>query len=131
MIISVRGEYALKAMLDISSRPDGEWVKVTDIARRHKLPQKFLEAVLLALKKGGYLESRRGCDGGYRLARSADQISIGEIISFAEYTRPPRRDNHPVLVELLKSVDDAVRGVVDRVSLAEVVRQSHPATWQI
>src|ERR1041384_3166876 len=84
MNISVKGEYALQAIFDLASQPAGEPVKIAGIARRQKIPQKFLELILAGLKQGGFVESRRGAEGGYLLARPADQITVGEVIRFVE-----------------------------------------------
>jgi hypothetical protein len=67
--ISVKGEYALLALFDLTSRKPGEPVRIADIARRQKIPQKFLELILAGLKQGSFVESRRGAEGGYLLAR--------------------------------------------------------------
>ena len=61
MTISVKGEYALQAILDLASQRAGEPVKIAEIARRQRIPQKFLEMILASLKQGGFVESLRGC----------------------------------------------------------------------
>ena len=60
MNISVKSEYALHAIFDLSVQPQGEPVKIAEISRRQKIPQKFLELILSGLKQGGFVESRRG-----------------------------------------------------------------------
>src|ERR1051326_1329650 len=82
--ISVKGEYALQALFDLASQPPGEPVKIAEVAGRQKIPQKFLELILAGLKQGGFVESRRGAEGGYLLARPADQITVGEVLRFFE-----------------------------------------------
>jgi hypothetical protein len=62
----------------------GEPVKIASIARRQKIPQKFLELILSGLKQGGFVESRRGAEGGYLLARPADVITVGEVLRYME-----------------------------------------------
>src|SRR5579863_5612435 len=84
MNISVKGEYALQAIFDLAAQPPGEPVKIADIARRQKIPQKFLELILAGLKQGGFVESRRGAEGGYLLARSPESITVGEVLRFVE-----------------------------------------------
>ena len=61
--------------------------KIADIAKRQKIPQKFLELILASLKQGGFVESRRGAEGGYLLARAADAITVGEVLRFVEGAR--------------------------------------------
>src|SRR6267143_5742108 len=80
MNISVKGEYALQAIFDLCSQPPGQPVKIADIAARQKIPQKFLELILASLKQGGFVESRRGAEGGYLLARAPNQITVGEVL---------------------------------------------------
>src|SRR5688500_1367363 len=90
MNISVKGEYALQALFDLSLQNAAEPVKIGDIARRQKMPQKFLELILAALKQGGFVESRRGAEGGYLLARPAESISVGQVVRFMESRRAPK-----------------------------------------
>ena len=79
MRISAKGEYAAKAVLYLSLQYPGV-ATIHEVARRHSIPVKYLEHILLALKKAGLLESRRGMRGGYMLARPPEQISIGEVL---------------------------------------------------
>ena len=72
---SVKGEYALQAIFDLASQRAGEPVRIADIARRQKIPQKFLELILASLKQAGFVESRRGAEGGYLLARADHDVA--------------------------------------------------------
>ena len=63
MNVSTKGYYALQALFDLASQSTDEPVKIADIARRQKIPQKFLELILSSLRRGGFVESRRGADG--------------------------------------------------------------------
>ena len=126
MNISVKGEYALHAVFDLSSQPPGQPVKIADIARRQNIPQKFLELILASLKQGGFVESRRGAEGGYLLARSASLITIGEVYRFFEggqdgKSRSKRRSDSP-FENLWRQVDDAVSSVVDKTTFADLLR---------
>jgi len=128
MNISVKGEYALQAIFDLASQPQGEPVKIADIARRQRIPQKFLELILASLKQGGFVESRRGADGGYLLARPAEQLMVGEVVRFVEgpqqaRLRPRRREESPFSA-MWRQVDQAVSSVIDKTSFAELQR-----TW--
>ena len=78
MNTSVKGEYALQAIFDLASQQNSEPVKIADIARRQKIPQKFLELILAGLKQGGFVESRRGAEGGYLLAKPASRSCPGQ-----------------------------------------------------
>jgi Rrf2 family cysteine metabolism transcriptional repressor len=79
MRISAKGEYAAKAVLYLSLHYP-EVVTIHQVAENHKIPIKYLEHILLALKRAGLLESRRGVRGGYTLARPPEKISVGEVL---------------------------------------------------
>src|SRR5258708_35464872 len=123
MKISVKGEYALHAIFDLALQPPGEPVKIADIARRQEIPQKFLELILATLKQAGFVESRRGAEGGYRLARPADQITVGEVLRFVEDARNAKRSASGAFTDLWNRVDAAVGAIVDRTTFAEVARR--------
>jgi Rrf2 family cysteine metabolism transcriptional repressor len=126
MNISVKGEYALQAVFDLAAHNSGEPVKIADIAQRQKIPQKFLELILAGLKQGGFVESRRGAEGGYLLAKPADSITVGDVINFIEGIKAQKaarkaRAGDP-FGDMWQRVDSAVSGVVDHTSFAELVR---------
>jgi Rrf2 family protein len=123
MNISVKGEYALQAIFDLALQSTGEPVKIADIAARQKIPQKFLELILASLKQGGFVESRRGAEGGYRLSRPADQITIGEVLKFVEDGKKTKRTTPDAFSDIWKRVDLAISGVLDRTTFAELVRR--------
>ena len=77
MDISVKGEYALRAVFELCSRGSGEPIKIADIAAKQGIPQKFLELILSQLKQGGFLNSRRGASGGYSLAKAPESYHSG------------------------------------------------------
>src|SRR3954454_12149774 len=120
---SVKGEYALQAILDLASRRAGEPIRIADIAQRQKIPQKFLELILASLKQGGFVESRRGAEGGYRLARPADQITVGEALKFVEDGAKARRRAEDPFSDLWKRVDGSVAAILDHTTFAELVRR--------
>lgn len=123
MNISVKGEYALQAIFDLAMQPAGESVKIADIARRQKIPQKFLELILASLKQGGFVESRRGAEGGYRLAKPADQITIGEVLKFVEHGKKSRRAAPDAFSDVWKRVDASISAILDRTTFAELARR--------
>ena len=123
MNISVKSEYALKAILDLASRPITEPVKIADIARRQKIPQKFLELILASLKQGGFVESRRGAEGGYRLARPAGEITVGQLLLYVENNKKNTRAELDAFTDLWKRVDTAISDIIDHTTFAEMERQ--------
>src|SRR5438309_4261159 len=83
--VSTRGDYASRALLSLALHSEGGGpTSVRDIADRTGLPQPYLEQILLALKGAGLVRSKRGVGGGYVLARPADEITLGQIVSAVE-----------------------------------------------
>ncbi len=128
MYISVKADYALAAILDLATQPQGEPVRIADIAKRQNIPQKFLELILASLKQGGFVESRRGAEGGYLLSRPADSIMVGEVMRFVDGAKSrsaaKRKINNP-FGDMWARVDDAVSAVVDQTSFGDLRRN-----WQ-
>lgn len=79
-MLSQKARYALKALFALAARPVGETVMIAEIAAEARVPRKFLEQILLELKKRGIVHSQRGKHGGYALGRTADKISFAEVI---------------------------------------------------
>ena len=125
--ISVKGEYALQAVLDLAMQEGSKPVKIGAIAKRQKIPQKFLELILAGLKQGGFVESRRGADGGYLLAMSAERLTVGEVLRFVEGLRSSRaagrRKTDGPFAGMWKQIDQAVSDVLDHTTFAELARQ--------
>jgi len=124
--ISVKGEYALRAVFDLASQPAGNPIKIAEIARRQSIPQKFLELILASLKQAGFVESRRGADGGYLLARPADALTVGEVLRFIEgradeRTRKKGQADNP-FSNLWEQVDGAVSDILDSTTFAHLAR---------
>jgi len=80
MRLSTKSEYACLALIELAKNHDSEWITIEEIARRHKIPKKYLEQILLSLNRSGFTVSKRGVNGGYRLAMSPDNITVAEII---------------------------------------------------
>lgn len=138
---SVKGDYALRAVFDLAEQAPGTPIRIADIAKRQDIPQKFLELILAALKQGGFVESRRGADGGYMLARAPELITVGEVLQFLEggkgKKRAPRASRQDPFHELWTRVDDAIADILDTTSFAGLVREwrerrsSYVPDWQI
>ena len=126
--ISVKGGYALRAVFDLANQPAGAPIKIAEIARRQGIPQKFLELILASLKQGGFVESRRGADGGYLLARPADALTVGEVLRFVEGRSDERRTDRAgnkqdtPFSNLWDRVDSAVSDILDSTTFAQLVR---------
>ena len=137
MKITDRGDYALKAVLDLSRRY-GELVTINDMARRIDAPVKFLEQVLLELKKGGFVKSKRGKVGGYLLARMPEAISVGDVIRFIDGPIGPiacvekdysecRDVYNCVFRSIWQKVNRATLEIVDNVNFGDLVSRAELA----
>src|SRR5258707_14024288 len=117
MNTSVKGEYALQAIFDLASQRPGEPVRIADIARRQKIPQKFLELILASLKQAGFVESRRGAEGGYLLARAPDSLTVGEVLRHVDGASQAkgrsRRNGETPFTDLWGQVEQGVSRVID------------------
>jgi Rrf2 family transcriptional regulator, cysteine metabolism repressor len=141
MNISVKGEYALRAIFDLAAQPPGAPVKIADIARRQQIPQKFLELILASLKQSGFVESRRGAEGGYMMARPAAALTVGEVLRSIEGSQPgrerKRRKEETPFSEMWQRVDSAVSEIIDKATFAELLRawserqNRHILNWEI
>src|SRR4051812_21916815 len=134
MNISVKSEYALRALFDLAAQQlalqaqsgGAQPVMIADIAKRQRIPQKFLELILAGLKQSGFVDSRRGAEGGYLLARSPDSITVGEVLRAVENVKGgsrPRSDDP--FIEIWQRVDRAVSDVLDETTFVDLAR-----SWQ-
>jgi Rrf2 family protein len=136
MQVSARGDYAVRAALGLAAAYP-HTVSAQAIAAEQAMPHKFLEAVLSDLRRAGLIRGRRGADGGYVLARPPSEITIGTVLRAADGPLAAVRGIRPEevsyagtaehLQQLWIAVRAALRGVVDEVSLADVVRGQLPA----
>lgn len=83
-MLSSRAKYATRALLDLSLHAEDGPIPIHDIAERQNIPLKFLEQILLTLKRGGFVQSRKGPGGGYFLARPAKEITLGAVVRTIE-----------------------------------------------
>ena len=84
MNISKKAEYALRAVISIARHANNKPLQISEISKKESIPIKFLEQILLTLKNNGILNSKRGANGGYLLAKSKDDISIGMILDIVD-----------------------------------------------
>ena len=89
MMISTRGRYALRVMLDLAKDESGTYVPLDDIARREGMSEKYLESIIVVLSRAGLVKALRGKGGGYMLTRRPEEYPIGEILRLTEKTLAP------------------------------------------
>ena len=135
MKITYKCDYALKALLELALNYNKEIVSISELAQIGDIPDKFLEQVLLMLKKGGFVDSKRGINGGYFLARPPGKITIGEVIRFIEGSIKPiacvgRKSYEAckdfescVFRSIWDEVHTAISLVIDTITFAELVRR--------
>lgn len=137
MKLSKKGEYALRSLIDlaIAAEVGRELVQVAELAESEQIPNKFLEQIMQELKAAGFITSKRGKFGGYRLARPSDDIIIGDIVRLIDGPLAPigcvsqmsyekcscPDEVHCGLRMLMLDVRNAIAGILDRYSLADVV----------
>jgi Rrf2 family cysteine metabolism transcriptional repressor len=151
MQISSKCYYALRAVYVLAEHTGSSPLKIAEIAERQKIPLKFLEAILNQLKGGGFVRSWRGAEGGYRLARPADRITVGEVLRFLDGPIAPvgcvsqSQPKECVLLgdcaffDVWTDVRQAISDVVDRTTFADLVQKSrarvkesaYVANWSI
>jgi Rrf2 family protein len=133
--ISARADYAVRALLVLAGH-EPETTKSDVLAESQHLPKKFLEAILADCRRGGLLVSQRGAEGGYRLARPAAEIALGDVIRAVDGPLAGVRGARPEtagyegeaanLQTVWVALRASVRSVLDEVSLADVVRGELP-----
>ena len=134
MRVSAKGEYAIRALLDLAVHHGEGLVPIQEVARRQGIPQRYLEQVLLVLKRAGFLDSKRGATGGYQLVRAPAAITVGEVLRAVEGRvtglevagRPPGTSGAPVssdLAPLWREIAGAVAKVVDRITFGDLAEQ--------
>lgn len=130
--VSKKCKYALRAIFELSLREGFGPVKIHHVALAQAIPARFLEVILAELKHGGFVESKRGSNGGYMLARPADDLTVGEVINFlqgegskvnqvSEYGHKLRGDY--VFSKLWKEVSAAISDAYSTATFAEMVEE--------
>ena len=139
MRLSTKGEYASRAMLELSRRYREGPIHSREISKAQEIPPHFLQQILLLLKRAGYLKSRKGRWGGYVLAKPPDEINVAEIIRVMDGPLAPIdcvsvMAHEPCPMEgtcglrwLWKEVRDAVAEILERTTFADLVQKSASA----
>ena len=135
MRVSTRGRYALRLMLDLAMNNTGEPVRLTDVAKRQEISEKYLEQIISILNKAGFVKSVRGPAGGYSLKRKPEEYTVGMILRLTEGSLAPvdcvedgtdcGRADQCVTFMLWQKLNDSINGVEDNITLADLVE------WQM
>jgi Rrf2 family transcriptional regulator, cysteine metabolism repressor len=136
MKLTSRSEYALLALVHLARQAEDTYVSVDSIATAQSIPPKFLEQILLLMKRGKYLVSLKGQHGGYRLAKLPHEITVAEIVRLLDGPLAPTTsvsknfyhstpiEKEPALVNLFASVRDCILGILENTTLADLSRQA-------
>lgn len=136
MRISKKGDYATRAMQDLALHYEEGPIQIEEIARRQHLPARYLEQILLSLKRTGFVESKRGMSGGYYLAKQPREITVGAIIRAMEgpiipifcVDSGPREicveEPYCSLRDIWVDVRNAVMQIVDQATLEDLCQRS-------
>jgi Rrf2 family protein len=139
MRLSTKGEYASRAMLELSLRHETGPLHIREISEAQNIPLRFLEQILLLLKRAGYLKSRKGQRGGYVLSKPPSEITVAEVIRVMDGPLAPidcvsvmAHEACPMetacgLRWLWKDVRDAVAGILEQTTFADLVARSRLA----
>ena len=136
MKISTKVRYALRLMIDLAMNDEGNPIRIKDVAMRQNISDKYLEQIISVLNKAGYVKSVRGPQGGYTLKKKPEDYTVGMILRLTEGSLAPvacaeeeetdcERQSGCVTYILWKKITDAINGVVDTVTLKDLV------DWQL
>jgi len=132
--ISTRGRYALRLMLDLALNDKDQYITIKSISERQEISGKYLEQIISVLSRAGYVKSVRGAQGGYKLARPAEEYTVGMILRLIEGSlapvacmddtpnQCPRRDKC-VTLSVWQKIGKAVSDVVDNITLADLAAE--------
>lgn len=134
MLVSTKGRYALRVMLELAERPTGDYAALGTIAADQGISEKYLESIVAVLSKAGLVDALRGKGGGYRLNRPAKDYSVGEILRLTEGSIAPvsclecspnkcdRADGCKTL-PMWEKLNELICGYLDSVTLADLLDQ--------
>ena len=135
MKISTRGRYALRLMIDLALNGSDQYVTIRSVSERQGISYKYLEQMITVLSRAGYVKSIRGSQGGYKLARPAEEYTVGMILRLIEGSLVPvacmedepnqcPRSAECVTLDVWKQLGDAINSALDNITLADLVNKT-------
>lgn len=142
MLVSTKGRYALRVMLELALSKDGEYKQLDSIARSQNISEKYLESIVSILVKANIVEGLRGRGGGYRLTRKPEEYSVGEILRLTEGSLAPvscldckpnkcERAAQCLTLPMWEKLDNLICGYLDSVSIADLIDPSAVGDYEI
>ena len=133
MLISTKGRYALRVMLDLAENSQGKLIPLKDITERQNISKKYLESIMAILSKAGFVEAMHGKGGGYRLSKEPKEYKVGDILCLTEGALAPvtcvEEKDHPCpradackTLPLWTGLDKTIREYLDSVSLEDILQ---------
>lgn len=133
MKISTKGRYALSIMIDLASNDNGNFISLKDIANRQEISNKYLEQIIAMLNKAGYLETARGNNGGYKLAKKPNEYTIGDILRATEGDLAPilclmedgscDKKENCITCSFWEGLDKVINDYVDSKTLEDIIKK--------
>ena len=136
MLISTKGRYALRIMIDLAEHQTDEFISLRGIAQRQEISEKYLESIIRMLVKARVVESLRGKGGGYRLNKSPDQYTVDSILQLTEESLAPvscleenaetcPRAGRCQTLSLWQGLDKVIHEYLERVTIADLIKQDN------
>ena len=134
MMISTKGRYALRVMIDIAEHCNGEYIPMKDVVKRQQVSQKYVERIMTMLSKAGFVEAVHGKGGGYRLNRSPDEYIVGDILRLTEGSLAPvacldcdaeecERADQCRTLPMWKELNDRITDFFDGITIADLMKK--------
>lgn len=135
MKISTKGRYSLRMLIDLAMHSNDGFISLKDIAERQNISKKYLEQIVPLLSKSGLLKANRGYQGGYMLAKPANQYTVGEILRLTEGSLAPvaclegevndcARVNECITLPVWQGLYDVITNYLDHITLQEIIDKS-------
>lgn len=134
MIVSTRGRYALRVLIDIAEHSSEDRIPLKEIAERQDISQKYIEAIMTMLSKNGLVDAVHGKGGGYKLNRAPSEYKVGDILRLTEGTlapvaclekgaKPCNRESFCRTLPMWSKLDELVENYLDSVTLADLMKK--------
>ena len=142
MMISTKGRYALRVLIDMAEHQSAGYVPLKEIAQRQEISEKYLESIVKTLVKGGVLTGLRGKGGGYRLSKNPDQCAVGAILRMTEGSLSPVACLEPGAApcdrasacrtyQMWKGLDRVISEYLDGFTIADLMRVEQPGDYYV
>lgn len=142
MLVSTKGRYALRVLIDMAEHHSENYLPLREIAQRQDISEKYLESIVKSMVKGGILSGLRGKGGGYRLGRPPEEITVREVLRVTEGSLAPvscldegapfcnRAAECPTLA-MWQGLDETIHEYLDSFTIADLARNKHPGDYYV